>query len=245
MTFVATPPSPPTRTLPNVLGSARADPGVGPKPDVIRCSAEQGHSRRALLGSDREIMMACSYIVSPAAGGARRAPDLARTWRSAVAAAVDGCRYVLHVASPFTATQPKDPDELIVPARDGALRAAIDGGVERMALTPALAAIHSSRASTPEAPYTEGGLDRRCRHEPHPVHALKDNRRSRRMGLARRRSRQPAGDGQAGRDHRARPRQGPLLLPADDRAAAERHARHPAPRSVGRHDRSTTAPTAS
>jgi nucleoside-diphosphate-sugar epimerase len=73
-------------------------------------------------------------------------------------AAVDGCRYVLHVASPFPATQPKDPDELIMPARDGALRvllAAIDGGVERVVLTSALAAIHSSRASTPETPYTE------------------------------------------------------------------------------------------
>ena len=73
-------------------------------------------------------------------------------------AAVDGCRYVLHVASPFPATQPKDPDELIVPARDGALRvlqAALGGGVERVVLTSALAAIHSSRASTPETPYTE------------------------------------------------------------------------------------------
>src|ERR1700690_3492374 len=29
-------------------------------------------------------------------------------------AGVDGCRYVLHVASPFPARQPKDPDELIV-----------------------------------------------------------------------------------------------------------------------------------
>src|ERR1700730_4991301 len=36
--------------------------------------------------------------------------------------AVDGCAYVLHVASPFPPAQPKDPDELIVPARDGTLR---------------------------------------------------------------------------------------------------------------------------
>jgi nucleoside-diphosphate-sugar epimerase len=36
--------------------------------------------------------------------------------------AVGGCDYVLHVASPFPPAQPKDPDELIVPARDGALR---------------------------------------------------------------------------------------------------------------------------
>ena len=34
--------------------------------------------------------------------------------------AVAGCDYVLHVASPFPAKQPKDPDELIVPAREGA-----------------------------------------------------------------------------------------------------------------------------
>ena len=43
---------------------------------------------------------------------------------------------MLHVASPFPPVQPKDPDELIVPARDGALRvlrAALDAGVERVA----------------------------------------------------------------------------------------------------------------
>lgn len=38
-------------------------------------------------------------------------------------AAMDGAAFVLHTASPFPAVQPKDPDELIVPARDGALRA--------------------------------------------------------------------------------------------------------------------------
>ena len=36
--------------------------------------------------------------------------------------AVDGCDYVLHVASPFPPEQPKDPDDLIVPAREGTLR---------------------------------------------------------------------------------------------------------------------------
>src|SRR3954471_2937143 len=39
-------------------------------------------------------------------------------WSDAVA----GCEYVLHVASPFPPEQPKDADELIVPAREGALR---------------------------------------------------------------------------------------------------------------------------
>jgi dihydroflavonol-4-reductase len=54
--------------------------------------------------------------------------------------------------------QPKDPDELIVPARDGALRvlrAALDAGVERVAMTSSVAAIRSDRPSTPDAPYTE------------------------------------------------------------------------------------------
>src|SRR4030095_16590483 len=37
------------------------------------------------------------------------------------AEAVAGCEYVLHVASPFPVNIPKHEDELIVPARDGAL----------------------------------------------------------------------------------------------------------------------------
>src|SRR5581483_7620205 len=36
--------------------------------------------------------------------------------------AVDGCDYILHVASPFPPKQPRDPDELIRPAREGTLR---------------------------------------------------------------------------------------------------------------------------
>ena len=72
--------------------------------------------------------------------------------------AVAGCRYVLHVASPFPSVQPKDPDELIVPARDGALRvlrAALDADVARVAMTSSIAAIRPTRVSSPAAPYTE------------------------------------------------------------------------------------------
>lgn len=60
------------------------------------------------------------------------------------AEAVKGCDYVLHVASPFPAANPKDEDELIVPAREGALRvlrAARDAGVKRVVLTSSFAAI--------------------------------------------------------------------------------------------------------
>lgn len=61
-------------------------------------------------------------------------------WADAVA----GCEYVLHVASPFPPGVPKNADELIVPARDGALRvlrASRDAGVRRVVLTSSFAAI--------------------------------------------------------------------------------------------------------
>lgn len=58
--------------------------------------------------------------------------------------AVAGCDYALHVASPFPSKAPKDENELIRPARDGALRvltAARDAGVRRVVLTSSFAAI--------------------------------------------------------------------------------------------------------
>ena len=61
-------------------------------------------------------------------------------WREAM----DGVSYVLHVASPFPTGVPKDENELIVPARDGALRvlhAAKATGVKRVVLTSSFAAI--------------------------------------------------------------------------------------------------------
>jgi len=72
-------------------------------------------------------------------------------------AAVSGCEYVLHIASPFPSQVPKDENELIVPARDGALRmlrASRDAGVKRVVLTSSFAAIgygHTERAE----PFTE------------------------------------------------------------------------------------------
>jgi len=58
--------------------------------------------------------------------------------------AAEGCDYVQHVASPFPAAVPKHEDELIVPAREGALRvlkAAREAGVKRVVLTSSFAAI--------------------------------------------------------------------------------------------------------
>lgn len=60
------------------------------------------------------------------------------------AEAASGCAYVQHIASPFPTTHPKDENELIRPARDGALRAlkaAKAAGVKRVVLTSSLAAV--------------------------------------------------------------------------------------------------------
>jgi dihydroflavonol-4-reductase len=55
-----------------------------------------------------------------------------------------GCTYLLHVASPFPNASPDHEDDLIIPARDGALRAlraAAKAGVIRTVMTSSVAAI--------------------------------------------------------------------------------------------------------
>ena len=60
------------------------------------------------------------------------------------AEAMAGCSHVCHMASPFPAGVPKDENDLIVPAREGALRAlrfAKAAGVTRFVMTSSAAAI--------------------------------------------------------------------------------------------------------
>ncbi len=74
-------------------------------------------------------------------------------WREACS----GCSGVLHVASPFPARSPRHDDELVRPARDGALRvlgAARDASVRRVVMTSSTAAVaygHGGRSQ----PFTE------------------------------------------------------------------------------------------
>jgi dihydroflavonol-4-reductase len=74
------------------------------------------------------------------------------------AEAAEGCDYVLHVASPFPPAQPKDPDELIVPARDGTLRvlrAGLDAGAKRIVVTSSVAAVRNSGSAPAGRPLNE------------------------------------------------------------------------------------------
>jgi nucleoside-diphosphate-sugar epimerase len=69
-------------------------------------------------------------------------------------AALQGCAEVYHVASPMI--QPNDPDDVLVPARDGTvrvLRAARDAGARRVVLTSSFAAV--GYTPKPSAEYTE------------------------------------------------------------------------------------------
>ncbi len=64
------------------------------------------------------------------------------------AEAMAGCTHAAHLASPLPRGVPKHPDELIVPARDGALRAlraAKAAGVKRFVMTSSVAAVAYGR----------------------------------------------------------------------------------------------------
>jgi dihydroflavonol-4-reductase len=94
----------------------------------------------------------------PAANGSLRifAADLLRDdgWKEAA----DGCGHVLHVASPLPPNEPKNADELIVPARDGTLRvlqAAFAAGARRVVVTSSSSAVRNSGVPGPGRPLTE------------------------------------------------------------------------------------------
>jgi len=64
------------------------------------------------------------------------------------AAAMNGCDYVLHVASPFIMGEPSDPNQLIQPAVEGTkrvLKYAKEAGVKRIVLTSSTVAISSDK----------------------------------------------------------------------------------------------------
>jgi dihydroflavonol-4-reductase len=121
---------------------------------------ERGYDVRTTvrdLAREQRVRDSVASQVDPGERLTILAADLTRDngWADAVA----GCDYVLHVASPFPPKQPKDPDELIVPAREGTLRvlrAALDAGVKRVVVTSSIAAIRSAPPRAPNRPLDEG-----------------------------------------------------------------------------------------
>ena len=120
---------------------------------------EGGYSVRATLrdaSREAEVRVALAGQVDAADRLDFAVADLGSDdgWAEAVA----GCDFVLHVASPFPAAQPKDPDELIVPAREGALRvlrASLDAGAQRVVMTSSVAAVRHGHEPPVDDVYTE------------------------------------------------------------------------------------------
>jgi dihydroflavonol-4-reductase len=94
-------------------------------------------------------------------------------WADAVA----GVDCIHHLASPFPLAAPRDPDELIRPARDGALRvlrAAKDAGVRRVVLTSSGAAVaYGVRGPMPERFTEDDWTDVTCTADCSPYVASK------------------------------------------------------------------------
>ncbi len=105
-------------------------------------------------------------------------------------AAVAGCHYVLHTASPFPSTAPKDENDLIVPAREGALRvlaASRRAGVKRVVLTSSFAAVGYGHAPR-DTEFTEADWS-----NPNPISARTPSPRRLRRPLPGNSSRTRAG----------------------------------------------------
>jgi nucleoside-diphosphate-sugar epimerase len=118
---------------------------------------ERGYSVRTTVRSlkkEQAVRDAVATVVDPADRLSFAVADLTSDdgWDDAVA----GVDYVLHVASPLGNENTTDPQELIVPARDGALRvlrAATKAGVKRIVMTSA------ANAASPSDYKEEGVTD--------------------------------------------------------------------------------------
>jgi nucleoside-diphosphate-sugar epimerase len=102
---------------------------------------------RSLARAD-EVRASLATVVDPGNRLSFHAADLTRDegWDEAA----QGAQFVLHVASPLGVPEPKDPQDLIGPATDGAvraIRAAIRAGAERVVMTSSVAAASRGRAA--------------------------------------------------------------------------------------------------
>jgi len=76
--------------------------------------------------------------------------------------ALTGCQFVLHVASPFFSAEPKDENELIVPAVEGTKRVmafAQKAGIQRLVLTSSIVAVMAGHETGTYGPETWSDLE--------------------------------------------------------------------------------------
>lgn len=74
------------------------------------------------------------------------------------AEALQGCRALIHTASPFPMTQPENEEDLVRPAVEGTLRAlgaAQEAGVDRVVLTSSMVAVYGKRLPAGRTRYDE------------------------------------------------------------------------------------------
>ncbi|KAK3718274.1 hypothetical protein QZH41_013167 [Actinostola sp. cb2023] len=72
--------------------------------------------------------------------------------------AMKNCSYVIHMASPFPVSNPRDESEIIEPAVEGTinvLEACSKANIKRVVLTSSIAAVHSSAEHASKAEVTE------------------------------------------------------------------------------------------
>ena len=120
----------------------------------VRTAAKGAHIRKVLeeQGADTSRLSFVELDLLQDAG-----------WAEAMA----GVDYLLHTASPFVTTTPKNPDDIIKPALEGtrrALIAALDSQVKRIVLTSSMVAVchgHDKSRTEPygEADWTQPGGD--------------------------------------------------------------------------------------
>lgn len=132
-----------TQLIAALLRRGSGDGGQQPVRAVVRSAAREDGLRAAVRRGDADdagVQVVTADLMSDDG------------WK----AVMTGVDEVYHVASPIPPAQPEDPDELIVPAREGTLRvlrAARDAGARRVVLTSSFAAI--GYTPKPGAEYTE------------------------------------------------------------------------------------------
>jgi dihydroflavonol-4-reductase len=125
---------------------------------IAQLLAEGYHVRATIrsLGREPQVRETLSKIAPDLSNLSFYAADL--TSDTGWAEAMAGMDYVQHLASPISATLPKNDDELVIPAREGALRAlrfGRDAGVKRVVITSSMAAIAYGLDKDPTKPLDE------------------------------------------------------------------------------------------